>query len=446
MKFICGSFLMLLVTVLAAGFGLAAAPAAAPGVPGAPDAAAPASPQPAAPLAASAAPFVYTVRTGDTLRITTVGELTYTGLFRVGADGSVQFRDQMVGQVALEQLTLAQAQARLTERFSQFLKSPVVTVELSRFTVLVSGVVRTPGEYEVDNGALVMEAVTRAGFGTAPAPQPLSTLEPASQSLSTATPAANQIPPVPVFVATPGTSLDDLEHVYVRRANGEVKTLNLRAYIEKGDVTQNIPLLPGDTIAVGYLGAAPEHSYRVSGAVRVPGQFWLQREGPIRMQDAIQAAGGATDEADLQHCAVVHPGGARFEVDATVLSNSSAVGVAPGDEVIVPLYPLTVQVLGAVGKPGRYRVPEKATCLDAVTVAGGFTADAILQDTSIVRGQPATRVAADLQKTLNGQDMKQNLPLRDGDILFIPRRNPSSGNSTWSAVASAASILRWILP
>jgi len=100
MKFICGSFLMLLVTVLAAGFGLAAAPAAAPGVPGAPDAAAPASPQPAAPLAASAAPFVYTVRTGDTLRITTVGELTYTGLFRVGADGSVQFRDQMVGQVA----------------------------------------------------------------------------------------------------------------------------------------------------------------------------------------------------------------------------------------------------------------------------------------------------------------------------------------------------------
>jgi protein involved in polysaccharide export with SLBB domain len=164
------------------------------------------------------------------------------------------------------------------------------------------------------------------------------------------------------------------------------------------------------------------------------------------VQDAIQAAGGAIDEADLQHCAVVRPGGARVEVDAAATSSSSAGGVAPGDEVIVPLYPLTVQVLGAVTKPGRYRVPEKATCLDAVTVAGGFTADAILQDTSIVRGQPATRVAANLQKTLNGQDMKQNLPLRDGDILFIPRRNTPSGGNTWSTVSSAVSILRWIIP
>jgi protein involved in polysaccharide export with SLBB domain len=379
------------------------------------------------------------------MRITTVGEPMYTGLFRVAPDGSVQFRDQMVGQVGLEQLTLAQAQVRLTERLWRFLKNPAVTVELARFTVLVSGVVRNPGEYEVDNGSLVMEAITRAGFGTAPAPQPLSTLEPTSQPLSIATPGASQTPP-PVFVATPGTSLDDLEHVYVRRANAEVKTLNLRAYIEKGDVTQNIPLLPGDTISVGYLGTAPQRSYRVSGAVRAPGQFWLQREGPIRVQDAIQAAGGATEEADLQHCTVVHPGGVRAEVDAAATGSPSAASVSPGDEVIVPLFPLTVQVLGAVTKPGRYRVPEKATCLDAVTAAGGFTADAILEDASIVRGQPATRVVANLQKTLNGQDMKQNLPLRDGDILFISRRNPPSGSNTWSSVASAVSILRWIIP
>jgi len=438
MKVVYGSFLILLVAALIAGSGLPEASAAAPGV-SASVAAALASLQPMA----AAAPFSYTVRTGDILRITTVGEPAYTGLFRVGADGSVQFRDQMVGQIVLEQMTLAQAQARVAERLSQFVKSPTVTVELARFTVLVSGAVRAPGQYEVDNGALVMEAITRAGFGTAPGPQPLSATLPASQPLSTAAEGGESS--APAFVASPGTSLNDLEHVYVRRATGEMKTLNLRAYIEKGDVAQNIPLLPGDTVAVGYVGAAPERSYRVSGAVKAPGQFWLQREGSIRVQDAIQAAGGAVEEADLEHCAVVHPGGAKAEVDAAT-PGVSPVGVGPGDEVIVPLYPLTVQVLGAVAKPGRYRVPEDTTCLDAVTTAGGFTADAVLQDTSIVRGQPATRVAADLQKTLNGKDMKQNLPLRDGDILFIPRRNPPGSSSRWSSVASAASILRWIIP
>jgi protein involved in polysaccharide export with SLBB domain len=441
MKVVFGSFLILLTAVLIAGFGLSEALADAPSALAGATATPPLS-QPMAPPPASAMPLVYTVRTGDTLRITTVGEPTYTGLFRVGADGSVQFRDQMVGQVDLEQLTLAQSQERVAERLSRFVKSPAVTVELARFTVLVSGAVRAAGQYEVENGALVMEAVTRAGFGTAPGPEALSAVVPASQPLSTATGSGESA--APAFVASPGTSLNDLEHVYVRRATGETKTLNLRAYIEKGDVAQNIPLLPGDMVAVGYLGAAPERFYRISGAVKAPGQFWLQREGSIRVQDAIQAAGGAVEEADLKHCAVVHPSGAREEFDATT-PGISAVGIGPGDEVIVPLYPLTVQVLGAVAKPGRYRVPENATCLDAVTIAGGFTADAILQDTSIVRGQPATRVAADLQKALNGKDMKQNLPLLDGDILFVARRNPP-GNSRWSSVVSAASILRWIIP
>ena len=111
------------------------------------------------------------------------------------------------------------------------------------------------------------------------------------------------------FVAAPGTSLKDLEHVYLRRLGGEVKTLDLRSYIEKGDVSQNIPLMAGDAVAVGYLGAPPDRAYRVSGAVKAPGKFWLQRQGEGRAQDALQAAGGPTEDADVTHCTVLHADG-----------------------------------------------------------------------------------------------------------------------------------------
>jgi len=67
----------------------------------------------------------------------------------------------MVGQVSLGGLTLEQAQSRLTERIARFLRSPAVTVELARFSILVTGAVRSPGQYEMDNGSLVMEAITR---------------------------------------------------------------------------------------------------------------------------------------------------------------------------------------------------------------------------------------------------------------------------------------------
>jgi len=439
MRAVSSSLLIALIPILIVGAHLPLAAADAPTAPEAAQAAAgtPAPPQVAPAAATQATPLLtYAVRPSDTLRITTVGEQMYTGLFRANADGSVQFRDHMVGQVSLGGLTLEQAQSRLTERLARFLRSPAVTVELARFSILVAGAVRSPGQYEMDNGSLVMEAITRAGFGSTPAP------EPAVAQAS----AAGESQPV-MFVAAPGTSLKDLEHVYLRRLGGEVKTLDLRSYIEKGDVSQNIPLMAGDTVAVGYLGAPPDRAYRVSGAVKAPGKFWLQRQGEGRAQDALQAAGGPTEDADVQHCTVLHADGSQSELDLSQLDRNPALGsIAAGDELIVPRFPVTIQVLGAVNKPGRYRVPENATCLDAATLAGGFTADAILRDTCIVRGQPPTRVAANLELTLNGKDMKQNLVLKDGDVLFIPRRNPPGGGSSWSSVASTLSVLRWLIP
>jgi len=337
----------------------------------------------------------YAIRPGDTLRVTTQGEPTYTGLFKVGPDGTIDLRDEMVGGVEVKGLTVQEAQTRLSERIARYVRDPVVTVEVARFKVLVTGAVRAPGQYEVEAGALVMEAITRAAGSN---------------------------------------GVGDLERVYLRREGGEVKELNLRSFVEGGDDSQNLPLKPGDSVAVGYLDpAAAEGEYRVSGAVGQGGKFKLQGKREIEVRDALALAGGLAAEADAKNAQLIRANGDTQTVDLSDLTERphSVAGIVlrAGDELFVPRLPISVEVIGAVTRPGRYRVAEGTTFLNAVAVAGGFSAGAILRDACVVRqGQPPVRIPANLDKTLKDGDMTQNPLVQDGDVLFVPSPDPRAGS------------------
>ena len=82
-----------------------------------------------------------------------------------------------------------------------------------------------------------------------------------------------------------------------------------------------------------------------------------------------------------------------------------------------------VIVLGAVNHPGVYSVTGKNTILEAISLAGGFTPDAVASSTIHIEGglQSPKGRKLNLTRAINGADMSQNVVLEAEDIIYIPR-------------------------
>jgi Periplasmic protein involved in polysaccharide export len=82
----------------------------------------------------------------------------------------------------------------------------------------------------------------------------------------------------------------------------------------------------------------------------------------------------------------------------------------------------TVQVLGAVQKPGLYPVPPSMTIGDVLAVAGGATSDG-QPDRAVLR-----RDGKDLTMSLHSTTRLADTPVRTGDQIFVPQRSWAARN------------------
>lgn len=96
-----------------------------------------------------------------------VGEQTeqsrqYTLTYVVSQDGDINM--PMLGKIHVAGMTTEQLAQKLTDKISEGVKDPVVTVTLVNFKVNVAGEVRTPGRIEVNGNRIsVLDALTAAG-------------------------------------------------------------------------------------------------------------------------------------------------------------------------------------------------------------------------------------------------------------------------------------------
>ncbi len=83
-----------------------------------------------------------------------------------------------------------------------------------------------------------------------------------------------------------------------------------------------------------------------------------------------------------------------------------------------------IYVMGEVAKPGRYDMTENMTVLDALSLAGGTTDRANLDGTHIARveGGKSKAIPVKVNQLIQGKDAAQNVKLRNGDLIYIPRR------------------------
>ncbi|NPV51925.1 MAG: hypothetical protein HPY71_00165 [Firmicutes bacterium] len=170
-------------------------------------------------------------------------------------------------------------------------------------------------------------------------------------------------------------------------------------------------------------------SVRVLGEVKVPGVYGL-RQGQT-VADAIAMAGGLTERGDDMNITVsgMRPSGAMSaKIDmAKALQDMDGRGfpLQDGDTVFVPKT-IQVQVMGWVYAPGPYLLPRGARLLDAVARAGGVKPDGDPSSATLTRPQNERRpssinlIKLDLEKLMTGGDLASNIPLEDGDVIFVP--------------------------
>lgn len=97
---------------------------------------------------------------------------------------------------------------------------------------------------------------------------------------------------------------------------------------------------------------------------------------------------------------------------------------------------------GQVGKPGRYDLREGQTLVEVIFLAGGFTENAdrkkVLHARPDGKGDWAIE-SADVLSILDKKKKQSDLPLRDGDYIFVP-------DSKLSRFNKAVETFRGILP
>ncbi len=106
------------------------------------------------------------------------------------------------------------------------------------------------------------------------------------------------------------------------------------------------------------------------------------------------------------------------------------VTIRPYDNVLIMRQPnwelqRTAAIAGEVRYPGRYTLKSKTEKIaDLIERAGGLSPDAYADGVVFMRANGIGRIGIQLSDVLRHSQSHDNLPLVDGDSIYIPRLNP----------------------
>lgn len=166
--------------------------------------------------------------------------------------------------------------------------------------IYVNGQVKTPGTFELPEGAGVLEALTLAG----------GTLDTAALNLVT-----------------------------ILQKGGSMRQINLAPALVHGQVRENPKLAAGDTVIVPQI----TDQIVVLGDVNRPGALLMSPERPMTVLDAIGLAGGQTNKAKLTQVSVIRTEGATKKTIVVNVNDilkkkkyDNNIALQPFDVVYVP--------------------------------------------------------------------------------------------------------------
>jgi polysaccharide biosynthesis/export protein len=194
---------------------------------------------------------------------------------------------------------------------------------------------------------------------------------------------------------------------------------------------------------------------RVSGTpLSGPGIYPLK--GKTKLTELLLEAGSETEKADLKNVELVRHG-KLYKLNllsAMRLEDlSQDVSIENGDKITIPLLPQFKKekesekhayVLGQVQSPGRQRFTGKTTISEVISNSKGIVmARANLRHVKVIRGTPENPVFINVNyyDLLNKGDMKQEVKIKDGDIIFIPRKGLVKAQDTLAQIGSILGVV-----
>ena len=178
-------------------------------------------------------------------------------------------------------------------------------------------------------------------------------------------------------------------------------------------------------------GTSGPGKYPLAGRTTIL-DFIVSAGGPISGRGS-SVVGNNPGNADLRNVELIRNGkkyvlnlyNTMFRADL-----SQNIIIDDGDIVTVPELPFygeRIYVFGEVNKQGIYRLKDAPDLLAALANAGSYTLIAVTSDIKIVReykereGKPII-LSANLDQILKQGDLSQNIKLKDGDLVYVPRR------------------------
>jgi len=187
----------------------------------------------------------------------------------------------------------------------------------------------------------------------------------------------------------------------------------------------------------------------VLGNLNRPGTYDY-KDGDTVTQ-AIALAGSYHETAALDKATLTRKTGEVVSIDLYKLyfkgDMTQNLVLRNGDTVYVPEDTVRkIYVLGEVQRPGMYPLKENMTALSAVSQAGGPIADrGKLKGTVVVRGDPSNpeKIPVNISKMIGRGDLSQDIPLRPGDLVYVPKSSKPSLRDV-SDILSVLSSFRYI--
>ena len=331
-----------------------------------------------------ATPQNYRLGPGDAVIIDIYGASQKTIQSTVSPDGEVTIEGY--GPVNVSGLTVAQANARLRSTLGSRYRSSRIKLTVGQtktIMVNVMGEVKAPGTYTLSAFATVFHALYMAG-GT--------------------------------------NDLGTLRNIKVYRNNRLVTVVDIYDYILNGKLTGNVRLTDNDVIVVGPYDCL----VTITGKVKRPMIYEMKKNESVN--SLLKYSGGFTGDAYKKSVRVNRKTGRERSVYNVEEFDFSSFRIDDGDSVsvdsILPRYANTVEVKGAVFRPGMYNIGDQINSVRTlVEHAEGLTEDAFTARAVMHRMKSDRNLevfSVDIAGILAGTS--PDIPLKENDVLFIPTR------------------------
>lgn len=339
-----------------------------------------------------ATPQSYVLGAGDEVSVDIYGASQKTADCTVSPDGDIVIEG--FGPIRVGGLTVAAAKSRIRATLGSRYQSSRINLSLGQtrtVSVNVMGEVMTPGTYTMSAFATVFNALYMAG-GT------------------------NEI----------GT----LRNIKIYRHNRLVSVCDIYDYILNGKMTGNVRLQDGDVIIVGPYDCM----VNIAGKVKRPMYYEMKKNESV--ETLLRYSGGFTGDAYRKAVRVNRKTGREYAVFNVEEFDMSSFRIADGDSVsvdsILQRYENTVEVKGAVFRPGMYQLGEGINSVRTlVQHAEGMTEDAFTARAVMHRmkdDRTLRVIPVDIKGIMDGT--VADIPLKENDVLFVPTKQSAMNEQT----------------